>query len=72
MKDHRRTSGKEPRRETGRHNLEITRPNDKKTEKKLRTGRPVLLEEGNISCDGSGARAEEEEKEDRNGGVESL
>ncbi|CAL1673939.1 unnamed protein product [Lasius platythorax] len=36
-KDRRRRSGKEPRREMG-FNLEITRPNDKKTEKKFRFG----------------------------------
>lgn len=37
-----------PRREIG-YNLEITRPNDKKTEKKFKLGRwrPVLLEEEN-------------------------
>lgn len=70
VKDHRRTSGKETGKAKGmsggrsggrRHNLEITRPNDKKTEKKLRTGRPVLLEEGNTSCGGSGAQKDEEE-----------
>jgi len=35
------------------YNLEITRPNDKKTEKKFRQGkreRPVLLGERNVSC----------------------
>lgn len=31
------------------YNLEITRPNDKKTEKKFKLGRPVLLEEENAS-----------------------
>lgn len=37
-----------PRKEIG-YNLEITRPNDKKTEKKFKLGRwrPVLLEEEN-------------------------
>lgn len=71
-KDRRRRSGKEPRREMG-FNLEITRPNDKKTEKKFRFGEwEVLLEEGNTSwqkrCRRKGGGIGEQDRSDENAG----
>lgn len=57
------------------YNLEITRPNDKKTEKKFKLGRswgPVLLEEENASWQyrRRGRGTEEQNRSDENAGRE--